>query len=323
MDNANANDVFGIISHAEKYGSDMIDIIIINEEPWFKGNDISRILAYSNYSKAVRENVDFEDRMSLRELLTNSRSPLLRHKYDLNQLKTTYINESGLFELIFGSRLESAKKFKRWISKEVLPKICKLIGRNYLSELTESKRLLLEMDQDLEALRAENLILKKNKKDLSKYLRNMEPVVKNQIFYLATSTAYAHQNIFEFGGCKSLKDVAGRLSNYNTGRAEGDLMYFCKIYHCTDYRIIDEIVHRILAKFKDKEGSRKEMIRLRYNRLVEVIDAITENYDRHVDYLNEHCHAFLEESVYLDPIVPEPLEPKVSKSRSRAPKRSI
>ena len=323
MDNANANDVFGIISYIEKYGNNIIDIIVIDEEPWFKGNDISRILAYSNYSKAVRENVDFEDRMSLRELLTNSRSPLLRHKYDLNQLKTTYINESGLFELIFGSRLESAKKFKRWISKEVLPKICKLIGRNYLSELTESKRLLLEMDQDLEALRAENLILKKNKKDLSKYLRNMEPVVKNQIFYLATSTAYAHQNIFEFGGCKSLKDVAGRLSNYNTGRAEGDLMYFCKIYHCTDYRIIDEIVHRILAKFKDKEGSRKEMIRLRYNRLVEIIDAITENYDRHVDYLNEHCHAFLEESVYLDPIVPEPLEPKVSKSRSRAPKRSI
>lgn len=106
--------------------------------------------------------------------------------------------------------------------------------------------------------------------------------------------------MFEFGGCKSMKDLSGRISSYNTGRTEGDLLYYTKIYSCTDYHIVEELVHRILAKFKDKMNSRKEMLRLRYNRVVEVIDMSIDDHDRHIDYINDRCQAFLQDSIHLE-----------------------
>lgn len=90
-----------------------IRTVIINGEPWFVGKDVCRALGYSDTYSGVRKNVDDEDK---RVCPVDSTS---------GKQETTVINESGLYSLIFGSKLESAKKFKKWITSEVLPSIRK------------------------------------------------------------------------------------------------------------------------------------------------------------------------------------------------------
>lgn len=82
--------------------------MLINDEPWFVAGDVAKALDYDNTSEAIRYHVDDEDIMKSRELSqTNS--------------KLLMINESGVYALIFGSKQERAKQFKRWVTHEVLP----------------------------------------------------------------------------------------------------------------------------------------------------------------------------------------------------------
>lgn len=86
---------------------------IIDEEPWFIGKDIANALKYQNGSRDINRHVDELDRR--KEMI-----------HDGNQLKETIlINESGLYSLIFSSKMPKAKKFKRWVTAEVLPSIRK------------------------------------------------------------------------------------------------------------------------------------------------------------------------------------------------------
>ena len=90
-----------------------IRTVVIDGEPWFVGKDVCRALGYSDTYSGVRKNVDEEDK---RVCPVDSTS---------GKQETTVINESGLYALIFGSKLESAKKFKKWVTSEVLPSIRK------------------------------------------------------------------------------------------------------------------------------------------------------------------------------------------------------
>ena len=88
-----------------------IRIVLIDGEPWLVGKDVATALGYTNPRKAIRDHVDDEDKQG--ERIVPHGSP------------ATLINESGMYALIFGSKLDSAKKFKRWITSEVLPAIRK------------------------------------------------------------------------------------------------------------------------------------------------------------------------------------------------------
>ena len=90
-----------------------IRTIMIDDEPWFVGNDIARALGYANPKNAVPTHVDDEDKLST------------QIEYAGQNRAVTLINESGMYSLIFGSRLESAKAFKRWVTSEVLPTLRK------------------------------------------------------------------------------------------------------------------------------------------------------------------------------------------------------
>lgn len=85
----------------------------INNEPYFVGKDVAEILGYSNASKAVIDRVDTDDKLTSQ--FSNS-----GQNRDM-----TVINESGLYSLILGSKLPTAKKFKHWVTSEVLPSIRK------------------------------------------------------------------------------------------------------------------------------------------------------------------------------------------------------
>lgn len=95
----------------EELGS--IRAVAIEDEPWFVGKDVATRLGYTNPSKALADHVDEEDKLNNESLLS------------LGQRGGWLINESGLYSLIFSSQLPSAKKFKRWVTNEVLPAIRK------------------------------------------------------------------------------------------------------------------------------------------------------------------------------------------------------
>ena len=99
------------IFNSEEFGA--VRTVTINGEPWFVGKDVALALGYSYPQKAVRDHVLEEDR-GVNEMDTPS-----------GRQKLVTINESGLYALIFGSKLDSAQRFKHWVTSEVLPAIRK------------------------------------------------------------------------------------------------------------------------------------------------------------------------------------------------------
>lgn len=90
-----------------------IRTVTIDNEPWFVGKDVADNLGYQNGSRDINRHVSEDDR--IKDMI-----------FDGNQNKETIlINESGLYALIFGSKLESAKRFKHWVTSEVLPALRK------------------------------------------------------------------------------------------------------------------------------------------------------------------------------------------------------
>ena len=97
-----------------------------NGEPWFVGKDVAGILGYSNPTKAIRDRVFEEDKMLVQLAETQRGSKL--DPPCASKTNIMVINESGLYSLILSSKLESAKRFKRWVTSEVLPQIRKTGG---------------------------------------------------------------------------------------------------------------------------------------------------------------------------------------------------
>lgn len=118
--------------------------VTIDEEPWFVGKDVAEALGYSNARDALSKHVDKEDKG-----VAKCDTP--GGKQDLS-----IINESGLYALIFGSKLESAKRFKHWVTSEVLPTIRKTGGYQKQLSPAEMMRIQLGMIDDHEN-RIENL----------------------------------------------------------------------------------------------------------------------------------------------------------------------
>ena len=98
----------------EEFGE--IRTLTINNEPYFVGKDVASILGYKEPRSAVSKKVDEEDR-GVSKIATPSGTQ-----------EMTVINESGLYSLILSSKLPSAKKFKRWVTSEVLPQIRKTVS---------------------------------------------------------------------------------------------------------------------------------------------------------------------------------------------------
>ncbi len=114
------------IFSSEEFGN--IRTVNIGGEPWFVGKDVATALGYTNSRKAISDHVETEDKGV-------TKCDTLGGAQDL-----AIINESGLYALIFGSKLESAKRFKHWVTSEVLPEIRKTGG--YQAQAPQGKELL-------------------------------------------------------------------------------------------------------------------------------------------------------------------------------------
>lgn len=140
----------------EKFGE--IRSMMIDDEPWFIGKDVAVILGYSNSRDALGTHVDDEDKNTVEIHDGNPGNPNM-----------TIINESGLYSLIFSSKLESAKAFKRWVTSEVLPTIRKTGSyRTEQEEPIDYSRAKLAIAKAEEALRqAKNILLTMNESPVS------------------------------------------------------------------------------------------------------------------------------------------------------------
>lgn len=118
----------------EEFGQ--VRTINIDGEPWFVGKDVAKILGYKDTSDAMRRHVDDEDKLT-------------RCFTDSGQKRELYIiNESGLYSVILSSKLPSAKRFKRWVTSEVLPAIRKT-GIYDMDEYSPEMKAILMHDKKL------------------------------------------------------------------------------------------------------------------------------------------------------------------------------
>ena len=133
-----------IVKNFESQEFGNIRTVTVDGEPWFAGRDVAASLGYKDTADALKKHVADEDKLT-------------RCFADSGQNRQMYIiNESGLYALIFGSKLESAQRFKRWVTSEVLPAIRKTGGYQKQLSPVEMMRLQLGMIDDHES-RIENL----------------------------------------------------------------------------------------------------------------------------------------------------------------------
>lgn len=114
----------------------------IEGEPWFVGKDIAAALGYSDTAQAIRKHIDDEDKGVVESTTPGGKQNI------------TIINESGLYSLMLKSKLPGAKKFKRWVTSEVLPSIRKTgaysmqgAGRDAPAEDAMFERLWAELER--------------------------------------------------------------------------------------------------------------------------------------------------------------------------------
>jgi prophage antirepressor-like protein len=130
---------------SDEFGS--IRSIMIDSDPWFVGKDVAAALGYGDTDQALRKHVDTEDRLT-RRFNGSGQNRLM-----------TVINESGLYALIFGSKLDSAKRFKRWVTSEVLPAIRKT--GSYTVKTTGQQRFELMNQEVLAVQKIQNEMMAK------------------------------------------------------------------------------------------------------------------------------------------------------------------
>lgn len=151
----------------QEFGS--VRTLTLNDEPWFVGKDVAKALGYADTFGALKKHVMGEDKL-------NCQIDSSGQKRDM-----TCVNESGLYSLIFGSKLESAQKFKRWVTSEVLPALRKT-GQYQVKELSGSELMAKALIEAQSVLAAKDKVIEEMKPKASYY-----DVILNCKGLLATS----------------------------------------------------------------------------------------------------------------------------------------
>jgi prophage antirepressor-like protein len=153
----------------------------INNEAWFIGNDVAEILGYKNRNDALQKHVDKEDKdeIAIRDSIGRMQN-------------TPIINESGLYALIFGSKLPKAKDFKRWVTNEVLPSIRK--HGTYMTAETIEKALtdpdtIIQLATTLKEEREQRLIAEQQVNELQPKASYYDLILQNKSLLSVTQIA--------------------------------------------------------------------------------------------------------------------------------------
>ena len=197
--------------------SDFVElkIIVIDHEPYFIGSPIASFLGYTNPRKAIRDHVDEDDRMIMKVPDTQGWNETFL-PYTPNT-KILIINESGLYSLIFGSKMDFAKKFKKWVTSEVLPSIRKtgsysITPKDYPSAL---RALADEIDAKNRAI-AERAQAEEERQQAIKTIEEQRPDVE----FAESFKKVDHENMW------LIRDIAKKLEQNGIIIAEKNLRMF-------------------------------------------------------------------------------------------------
>lgn len=161
------------IFNNEKFGQ--VRTVVINGEPWFVGKDVAVALGYSKTNDAIKTNVNNEDTITVGVLDANNHTQQM-----------IAINESGLYDLVFESRLPSAKEFRHWVTSEVLPSI-----RQNGGYILNQENLTREQIVANALIVAQNIIADKDKqiKELSPKAEYFDSLVDSKLLTNFRDTA--------------------------------------------------------------------------------------------------------------------------------------
>lgn len=163
-----------------KFENDDLRTLVINDEPYFVGNDVATALGYSNYRKAIFEHVDEEDKLRT------------QIRYAGQNRQMTVINESGLYSLILSSKLPSAKKFKRWVTSEVLPSLRKheaYLSDKKIEEVLTDPDTIIELATQLKNEREGRLIAEQQVNELKPKATYYDTILANPALMTITVIA--------------------------------------------------------------------------------------------------------------------------------------
>ena len=134
-----------------------LTLLEIDNEPWFVGKEVAEKLGYENGSRDINRHVSEEDRRIIQNYQNGT--------FEIPNRGLTIINESGLYSLILGSKLESAKRFKRWVTSEVLPAIRRTGsynnqptgGKLLAMAVLEAQRILDAKDEEIARMKPKEI----------------------------------------------------------------------------------------------------------------------------------------------------------------------
>lgn len=161
----------------------------LNGEPWLVGKDVAQALGYERATKAIQDHVDTEDKgvVPIQDSIGRMQ-------------KTPVINESGLYSLVLSSKLPTARKFRHWVTSEVLPSI-RRHGLYAVDELLNNPDLMIQAMEALKAERAKNQQLtEKVRQDAPKVLFAESVEASNHSILIFDLAKILRQNGVQIGG---------------------------------------------------------------------------------------------------------------------------
>ena len=155
----------------EEFGN--VRTLTIDGDPWFVGKDIAECLGYSKARNAISSHVDNEDKKD---------APIQGTLGGTQTMKV--VNESGVYSLIFGSKLESAKKFKKWVTSEVLPSLRKTGTYTVVAtQPSATSSIIVQPMSDIELPKATNTWYLKNRKRIRE-LCDLMDIERRTLYHL-------------------------------------------------------------------------------------------------------------------------------------------
>jgi prophage antirepressor-like protein len=214
----------------EEFGN--VRTLTIDGEPWFVGKDIAECLGYTNTRDALWKHVEDEDKQ---QILKSQIATL----ENVPNRGLTFINESGIYSLIFGSKLESAKKFKRWVTSEVLPSLRKTGTYTVVAaQPSATSSIVVQPTSDIELPKATNTWYLKNRKRIRE-LCDLMDIERKTLYHLILTEIGKTIDI------EQSKSIYTRDHGFPLEFIMDVVGYFTKMQE-----IADEYLDRLLEKYE-------------------------------------------------------------------------
>lgn len=211
--------------------------VMRNNKPYFIGKDVAEALGYRRPTKAIADHIDDEDKDEVPIQDSIGRSQM-----------TPIINESGLYSLILKSNLDTAKRFKRWVTSEVLPSIRKR-GLYATDELLDNPDLLIQVATELKNEREQRLIAEQRINELQPKATYYDLVLQNKSLISVSKIAK------DYG--KSAQWLNSKLHELGVQYKQGGTWllyqkYADKGYTQSTTHVIDEERNKLFTKWTQK-----------------------------------------------------------------------